>query len=291
MLRRRDVLATMAVTLAAPLVGNGQADRTSAAVAALEARRGGRLGVCVLDTATRRTAGHRLDERFAMCSTFKFLLAGAVLHAVDLGRLRLGRAVPIPRTGLAPNSPAVAPLAGRAMTVEQLCVGMMTRSDNAAANLLLPLVGDAAGYNAFVRLLGDRMTRLDRTEPDLNMGTPGDPRDTTTPNAMLVSLNAALFGPALNGEARSRLTGWMLANTTGQSRLRAGIPAGWRIGDKTGTGEHGNASDIGVLWPSAGRPPILVTSYLAASRGSRAVQYAAHADVARAIAAVVASAG
>jgi beta-lactamase class A len=264
----------------------GQAFAT--AIARTEHRAQGRLGVAVLDLETGARFSQRGDERFPMCSTFKFLLAAAVLRAVDGGRLALGRAVPIPRVGIVANSPAVAPMAGRTMTVGELCAATMTQSDNAAANLLLPMIGGVAGFNAFARLIGDRATRLDRTEPGLNMGAPGDPRDTTTPNAMLASMHAVLFGRTLSHAARERLNGWLVANTTGKTRLRAGLPAGWRIGDKTGTGEHGTANDIGVLWPHAERRPMLVTSYLTASRAPQAVQYAAHADVARAIAAALA---
>jgi beta-lactamase class A len=294
---RRDVLKTVGGAAAVALAGRALAippqsrifggDAFAAAIARAEHRAQGRLGVAVLDLQTGARFAQRGDERFAMCSTFKFLLTAAVLHAVDGGRLQLTRPVRIHRADIVPNSRAVAPMVGRAMTVAALCNGTMTLSDNAAANLLLPLIGGIGGFNAFVRLLGDGTTRLNRTEPELSMGTPGDPRDTTTPNAMLASMNAVLFGRTLSAAARMRLTGWLIANKTGGTRLRAGIPAGWRIGDKTGTGEHGSASDIGVLWPSPARHPILVTSYLTASRVSQESQYAVHAEVARAIVAAV----
>lgn len=283
------VLATARPILSAPWkpeVFGGRA--FAAALARAEARAQGRLGVSVLDLQTGARFAHRGDERFAMCSTFKFLLTAAVLHRADQGRLRLDRAVSIPRSGIAPNSPAVAPMAGRTMTVAQLCAGTMTHSDNEAANLLLPLIGDIEGFNAFARLLGDRTTRLDRGEPALNTALHGDSRDTTTPNAMLGSMNAVLFGRTLSPMARRRLTDWLVANTTGGTRLRAGLPSGWRVGDKTGSGENGTANDIGVLWPTGGRRPILVTSYLTGAKVPQAAQHAAHAQVARAIAAAVA---
>jgi beta-lactamase class A len=294
---RRDILkvmgagaawaATGQVLAITPKSGAFGGEPFALAIARVQRRVQGRLGVAVLDLQTGARFAQHGDERFPMCSTFKFLLTAAVLHAADHGRLRLDRSVVIPRTGIAPNSPAVAPMVGRTMTVAELCAGTMTRSDNEAANLLLPLVGGTAGFNAFTRLLGDRTTRLDRGEPGLNMGTPGDPRDTTTPNAMLASMNAALFGRTLSAAARSRLTGWLIANRTGTTRLRAGIPAGWRVGDKTGTGDNGTANDIGVLWPGRARRPILVTSYLTGANATQELQYAAHADVARAIAAAV----
>lgn len=259
----------------------------AAAIGCAEADTRGRLGVAVLDLATGARFAHRGGERFPMCSTFKFLLSAAVLHAAEGGRLKLDRAVPIRRADIVPNSPVVAPMVGRTLTVAELCAGTMTTSDNTAANLLLAMIGGVAGFNAFARRLGDRTTRLDRTEPALNEATHGDPRDTTTPNAMLGSLNAALFGRSLGAASRARLTGWLVANKTGDTRLRAGLPKEWQVGDKTGTGDNGSANDIGVLWPRAGRPPILVTSYLTGATVDRTEQYAVHAAVARAIAAAV----
>ncbi|URW74740.1 class A beta-lactamase [Sphingomonas donggukensis] len=259
----------------------------AAAIARAEQRTGGRLGVAILDLATGARFAHRGDERFPMCSTFKFLLSAAVLHAADKGRLRLDRAVAIPRGPLPANSPAVKPMAGRTMSVAALCRATVTQSDNAAANLLLPLIGGVDGYNAFARLLGDRVTRLDRIEPELNTAVHGDARDTTSPDAMLDSMNAALFGPVLTPRSRAQATAWLVANTTGGARLRAGLPRTWRVGDKTGTGENGSANDIGVLWPTPDRRPILVTSYLTAAKVDQKHQYAAHAEVARAIAAAV----
>lgn len=294
---RRDILKTIGGGTALALTGPGLAfsreeasfggTAFAAAIGRAEARTGGRLGVAVLDLASGARFAQRGGERFPMCSTFKFLLSAAVLHAVDQRRLRLDRPVAIPLGDLPANSPATKPMAGRTMTVAALCEATVTQSDNAAANLLLPLIGGIDGFNAFARLLGDSTTRLDRLEPELNTAVHGDARDTTTPNAMLGSMNAALFSPVLTPAARAQATAWLVANTTGGARLRAGLPKTWRVGDKTGTGENGSANDIGVIWPHAGRRPILVTSYLTSATVPQAAQYAAHAEVGRAIAAAV----
>lgn len=258
------------------------------AIGAAERRSGGRLGVGVVDLATGARFDHRGDERFAMCSTFKFPLSGAVLAAVDAGRLRLDRTIPIPRGPLVGNSPGVEKHKGGTMTIDQLCAATMTLSDNAAANLLLPLIGGVDGFNAFVARLGDRATRLDRHEPELNTAIHGDARDTTTPLAMLGTMRAMLFGQTLSPAARAKLTGWLLANTTGATRLRAGVPRRWRVGDKTGSGENGTYNDVAVLWPARTRRPILVTCYLTGATVPQAMAHAVHADVARAVAAAVA---
>ncbi|MBN2971219.1 serine hydrolase [Roseomonas aeriglobus] len=139
------------------------------------------------------------------------------------------------------------------MTIDQLCAATMTLSDNAAANLLLPLIGGVDGFNAFVARLGDRTTRLDRHEPELNTAIHGDARDTTTPLAMLGTMRAMLFGQTLSPAARAKLTGWLVANTTGATRLRAGVPRRWRVGDKTGSGENGTYNDVAVLWRARSR--------------------------------------
>ncbi|HWK35886.1 MAG TPA: class A beta-lactamase, partial [Sphingomonas sp.] len=229
----------------------------------------------------------RGDERFPMCSTFKFLLSSAVLHGADQGRLRMDATLPVRRSDIVSHSPVTSRHVGARMTLAQLCHATMTESDNGAANLLLTQVAGPAGVTRFVRAIGDGTTRLDRIEPILNEASPGDPRDTTTPLAMLHSLNALTLGRVLRPASRQTLIGWMIANRTGDTRLRAGLPAGWRAADKTGAGAHGSNNDIGLLWPR-GRRPVLVTSYLTESRADDATLAATHAEVARAIVAVVA---
>lgn len=296
-MQRREMLKTIGAGTTAMVLARTPAlagktgafggSHMTAATAAAEARSGGRLGVAVLDLATGARFSHRGGERFPMCSTFKFPLSASVLHAAEHGRLSLTRPIAIRRADIIANSPVTQRHVGGAMRVVDLCHATMTTSDNTAANLLLPLIGGTDGFNAFLRRIGDATTRLDRIEPHLNEGAPGDPRDTTTPEAMLASMHAILFDTALSPASRGRLIGWLVANTTGATRLRAGLPKAWRVGDKTGTGET-SANDVAVIWPRANRQPILVTSYLTEAHADQATMYATHADVARAIAAAVA---
>jgi beta-lactamase class A len=252
------------------------------AMAALERRSGGRLGVAVLDTGSGRRFDWRGDEMFPMCSTFKFLLAAAILRRVDEGRERLDRRIPVLPGDLIPYAPfAETRVNGTPPTVAELCEATMTLSDNVAANLLLPAVGDPAGLTAFVRSLGDERTRLDRNEPTLNSSIPGDPRDTTTPNAIVHSMNRLMVGDALRPDSRRQLIQWMVANKTGDNRLRAGLPHGWRVGDKTGTG-NGSINDIAIAWP-AGKPPILIASYITQTPEGFKQGDAIHADVAQTV--------
>jgi beta-lactamase class A len=241
-------------------------------LAALEHRAGGRLGVFALDTGSGRQIAHRAHERFPMCSTFKLLLVAAVLARVDAHNEDLGRHVGYGDADLLPNSPVIrAHLALASMTVSELCAAALERSDNAAANLLLHSLLGPAGVTKFARKIGDPVTRLDRNEPALNTATPGDPRDTTTPANMAGNVNALLLGNALSAKSRARLRTWLVANQTGALRIRAGIPTTWRAGDKTGSGDHGTANDVAILWPPQ-RPPIVVAAYYTGSRGSAAVQ-------------------
>lgn len=252
-------------------------------MAALERRSGGRLGVAVLDTGSGRRFDWRGDERFPMCSTFKFLLAAAVLKRVDQGKESLERRIPVTAADLVPYAPfAEGRVNGTPPTVAELCEAAVTLSDNVAANLLLTAVGDPAGVTAFVRTLGDTHSRLDRNEPELNSSIPGDPRDTTTPNAMVHSMGRLMLGDALRPASRDQLIAWMVANKTGDKRLRAGLPQGWRVGDKTGTG-NGSFNDIAIVWP-AGRPPLLVASYLTQTPKGFAQGDAVHAEVAKSVA-------
>lgn len=272
--------------LALALVSTGVLARAQAtpSLAAIEARAGGRLGVLALDTGTGRTLSHRADERFAMCSTFKLLLATQVLHAVDEGKESLDRIIPYGPADMLEYAPITAKHLGeRGMTVRALCEAAVAYSDNTAANLLLASRGGPAGYTQYVRTLGDPVTRLDRNEPALNTPVAGQDLDTTSPRAMLASVREVVLGGALSSASRELLVRWLLGNTTGAHRLKAGIPETWRIGDKTGTGSQGATNDIGILYPP-GRAPILVTAYYSGSKASQAEREAVLAEVGRRVA-------
>jgi beta-lactamase class A len=237
------------------------------ALSRIEQTNGGRLGVAILDTVTGERSGYRAEERFPMCSTFKFLLASAVLQRVDQRKETLDRAVPVPPRPLIFNSPLTEQHAGGAMTISDLCYASLTRSDNTAANLLLEIIGGPAGITSFSRSIGDRTTRLDRTEIALNESLAGDPRDTTTPLAMANDLKHVLLGKVLSPASIKRLTSWMESATSGLNRLRANLPTGWRAIDKTGSnGEH-TSNDIAMFWPPSGAP-VAVTAYITQCPGS-----------------------
>jgi beta-lactamase class A len=250
-------------------------------LAALERLRGGRLGVSIFDTGNGRRAAHRGNERFLMCSTFKLLAVAAVLARVDSGVERLDRRIVFGKDVVLSYAPVTSHRVGTpGMSVAELCHAAITVSDNTAANLLLSILGGPSEVTAFARHLGDSTTRLDRIEPYLNSGSPGDERDTTTPNAALATLQKVLLGHVLSDASRAQLLDWLRACATGADKLRAGIPAGWTVGDKTGSGEKNETNDVGILYPPR-RAPILVTAYYADSTADAATRNGVLAEVGR----------
>lgn len=257
-------------------VGAGLGDR----LRALEMRRGGRLGAMVIDTANGAAAGHRADERFAMCSTVKFLAAAQVLARVDRGEEQLARRIVVQPGDVVPYSPTVARrVGGRGMTLAELCEAAITVSDSTAGNLLLGTAGGPAGLTRFARTLGDTVTHVDSLAP-FAASRAGDPRDTTSPRAMAENVRRLLIGDTLQPASKAQLVAWLVANRTGDERIRAGLPSGWRVGDKTGSGSGGECNDIAVVWPP-GRAPLVLSFYYVKAGASAAVRNAVIAEATR----------
>jgi beta-lactamase class A len=256
------------------------ADEATDKFTALEKAIGGRLGVCILDTGNGKKLSHRGDERFALLSTFKALAAGCVLARVDRGEERLDRRVKYTQADVLSYAPVAKLHVADGMTMAEICDAAIGVSDNTAGNLQLASFGGPAGLTKWLRSIGDDVTRLDRTEPTLNEAKPGDPRDTTTPNAVAVTWRRLLTGDALKPASQKQLADWLVASKVGNSRLRAGLPKDWRTGDKTGTNDVGCANDVAVTWPT-GRAPLIIASYLDHAGGTPQQRDAVHADVAR----------
>lgn len=236
--------------------------------AAIEKRLGARMGVAIIDTATQKQWLYRENERFPMCSTFKALACGAVLARVDAGKEDLNRKTRFETSELVTWSPVTEKRVGaEGMTMAEFCEAAITRSDNTAANFILKSLGGPAGVTEFARTLGDSITRLDRFETELNEAIPGDARDTSTPSAMATNLNKLILGDRLSEKSREQLKTWLIANKTGDARIRAGLPKDWIVGDKTGTGEHGTVNDVAIVWPPH-RKPIIVSIYITETNSS-----------------------
>jgi beta-lactamase class A len=238
----------------------GKAERTAAAVsspagpsfAQIEHRYHARLGVYAVDTGTGRTVAYRADERFAYASTSKALTAGLLLErATDR---RLDQVVHYRKSDLLDYAPITSKHVRTGMRVRDLIAAALRYSDNTAANLVTERLGGPPAVQAALRGLGDATTHVDRTEPTLNEATPGDIRDTSTPRVLGTDLRRFLLGNVLPDSRRKLLTGWLLTNTTGGPYIRAGVPSGWKVGDKTGNGGYGTRNDIAVAWPPGGAP-------------------------------------
>jgi beta-lactamase class A len=228
---------------------------TTAALAQLEETFDARLGVYAVDTGSARTVEHRADERFPYGSTFKALAAGAVLAQTSPEELET--VVQYSADELVEYSPVTEQHVGTGLTLGDIAVAAVTRSDNTAANLLLDRLGGPQGFEDALRAIGDTVTDPARVEPELNEGTPGDVRDTSTPRALASSLEAYALGDALDAQDRAVLEGWLLANTTGAELVRAGLPADWEVGDKTGSAGYGTRNDIAIVRPPGGTPIVM----------------------------------
>ncbi|MGM9336454.1 class A beta-lactamase [Streptomyces murinus] len=261
-LARRGLLkAGIALTSAAAVASTGRAAAaptapTSGELADLERRYGARLGVYARNVRTGQVLGHRAGERFAMCSVFKAFAAAAVLR--DEARCApMDKVIHYPPHDLLPNSPRTEENQATGMAMAEVCAAAIQYSDNAAGNLLLRQLAGPAGLTRFFRSLGDEVSRLDRWEPELNTAIPGDLRDTTSPEALARSIERLALGRALAAPDRERFVTWLKGNTTSGARFRAGLPEGWTIADKTGTGDYASANDIGVAWTTRRTPVVL----------------------------------
>lgn len=282
-------LAT-SVVVAAPSPARAAPLRTvTAGLEELERTYGARLGVYARNTRTGTVVAHRAQERFAMCSTFKTIVAAAVLR--DHGHCApLDRVVHFPPADVLPNSPVTGPRVDTGVTVGDACAGAIRYSDNTAGNLLLRQVGGPAGLTAFLRSIGDDVSRLDRWETELNAAVPGDLRDTTTPEAMGRSYERLMLGRALRPRDRDQLVTWLTGNTTSTQRFRAGLPQDWVVGDKTGTGSYASAHDVGVAWTTRGTP-LLLSVLSSKDTADAPVTNALIADAARILATALAPNG
>lgn len=221
----------------------------------LEKKFDARLGVYAIDTGTNRTVTYRPDERFAYSSTFKALAAGLVLQQNSMDEL--DEVITYTRDDLVTYSPITEQHVDTGMTLREISDAAIRYSDNTAGNLLLEELGGPDGFENGLRQIGDHVTEADRFETDLNSAIPGDIRDTSTARALATNLKAFTVDGVLPNNKRTILTDWMKRNTTGDELIRAAVPKGWVVGDKTGAGGYGTRNDIAVVWPP-NRDPIII---------------------------------
>lgn len=279
--RREFLIAVISDLATIPVLSAASTEIEPASIADIEAKVGGRVGVFAVDTGNGKVLAHRPDERFAMCSTFKWVLAATVLAQVERNLLSLSDRVLYGQADLLAYAPVTSKHATEGfMTVSDLTRAAIVVSDNTAANLLLSKLGGPSVVTEFARSCGDAVTRLDRNEPTLNDNEAGDLRDTTSPRAMATLMSNVLCGNRLSSASRDLLLQWLRDCETGYDRLRSKLPKDWLVGDKTGTGEHGAVNDVAIAIPP-GRSPILIAAFLSEGRADRPALVAAHASISR----------
>ncbi len=282
----RAALSTCLLLASASVMA--QEDSITAELGRIEHALDARIGFAAHHLATGQRWEVNADERFAMSSTFKTLACGALLAQVDEGQLALDTEVSFEESELVTYSPVTEQYAGhQPMTLFELCDATMTTSDNTAANLVLQALGGPESITAFARSMDDPVTRLDRFETELNEATPGDERDTTTPNAMLATLEKLVLGEVLSGESRQQLEDWMKGNTVADSLFRAAMPFDWVIADRTGAGGYGSRSITAIIWPPQ-QVPMVVVFYITETEASFEARNAAIASLGEVIQEVLA---
>ena len=286
---RRAILAAISTILVDCTTGT-HGEKTNVAhreLTGIEKHTGGRLGVYALEVESGRVVSYRENERFALFSTFKWVLVAAVLSLIEHNELSLEQVVEYDESHLLDYAPITrerlsSKTSRGRMSIQELAIAAIKVSDNCAANLLLDRIGGPTGLTRFLRKIGDSVTRLDRNEPLLNSNTLGDPRDTTSPRAMASTLRTVLIGTnVLSKQNRERLFGWMCDSTTGAQRIRAGFPQSWQVGDKTGTcGQRGAVNDVAIARRPR-RSPIVLAVYI--SEGTKNISRLSemHVDVGR----------
>jgi beta-lactamase class A len=228
---------------------------TEKAFTQLENEFDARLGVYAIDTETEKSITFRADERFAFASTYKALAAGAMLKQKSLNDL--DEIITYTEDDLVPYSPITEKHVDTGMSLKDIADAAIRYSDNTAGNLLFNELAGPAGFETVLREIGDKVTKSNRLEPDLNLTVPEDSRDTSTPKALAQSLQAFVVSDLLSSEKRELMTNWLVGSTTGDTLIRAGVPEGWVVGDKSGAGSYGTRNDIAIVWPPDHGPIVI----------------------------------
>ncbi|GIN18287.1 beta-lactamase [Shouchella clausii] len=222
---------------------------------ALEEEYAARLGVFALDTGTGQTVSYRSDERFTYASAHKPLAVAVLLQQKSIEELE--QLITYSADDLVNYNPITENHVETGMTLRELSDASIRYSDNTAANFIFDEIGGPEGFKEGLRAIGDTVTEPERIEPELNHVEPGEIQDTSTPEALAKSLQEFALGKALPADKQELLIDWLIGNTTGDALIRAGVPEGWEVGDKTGAGSYGTRNDIAILWPPEKEPIIL----------------------------------
>jgi beta-lactamase class A len=270
-----------------PSFAQGPEQRLAATIDRIEQDLDARVGLVIRDSGTDWSISHRADERFLMNSTFKSMLCGVVLHRVDAGEIDLDEQIAITGNDILDYAPVTETMVDNTMSVGELCHATIDMSDNTAANLLIDRTGGPQSVTAFLREIGDPVSRLDRHEPEVNTFTPGDPRDTTTPEAMAATMVTLLTGDALTPQSRTQLVDWMSGGGVTGALIRASTPEGWHVADKSGSGDV--SRNIVAMVTPPDREPYFIAIFLSDAEADFDTRNAAVIELSEAVMQVVRS--
>ncbi|MGI9280766.1 MAG: class A beta-lactamase [Endozoicomonas sp.] len=272
------VLFSASLTLAASAALASDYQPVEEKVIALEKRLDARIGVSIYEVSTKKGWSYKGNQRFPLMSTFKTLACAKLMNDADNNKLSLNSATTVTKEMLVTYSPVTAKQVGKNISLEKACEATMLTSDNTAANIVLEHIGGPSELTNFLRSTGDSVSRLDRIETKLNEGKPGDLRDTTTPEAIVQTLNQLVFGNVLSEPSKNQLKQWMIENQVADGLLRSVLPDGWSIADRTGAGGYGSRGIAAIVWPEY-KPPFIVSIYITETDSSFDARNSAIAEI------------
>jgi beta-lactamase class A len=242
---------------------NVQSTSIQKQLAELETSSKGRIGVYAINTANNMHLEYRANERFPTGCTSKVIGVATILNKSMNDSALLLQRISYSKKDLTNWNPITEKYLSSGMTVEQLCAASISYSDNTAMNLLVKQMGGLDQMTHFAHSVGNTSFRQDNGWPEeAYSGGKGDFKDSSTPKDMANSLQKLAFTDALDKPQREMLISWLKANTTGDFRIRAGLPKGWIVADKTGTGgAYGTTNDLGIIWPPQCAPIIMAIYY------------------------------
>lgn len=228
----------------------------------------GKIGIYVINTANGERIEYRANERFPMGCTSKIVGVGAVLAKSRDDITLLSKQIKYTKKDLVSWSPITEKHVNTGMSVSELCEAAIRYSDNAAMNLLVKKIGGLGQINAFAHTLHNATFRQDHGWPEeAYSGGSRNLNDSATPKDMVNTLKQLTFTKVLPQPQQEQLLSWLKNNTTGNARIRAGVPKNWVVGDKTGTGAiYGTTNDLGIIWPPKCAPIFIGIYYTSDDR-------------------------
>lgn len=255
------LLITVIFSVSVSVFANTQSIKSSEAqeqLKKLENSFDGKIGIYAINTNNNQIIAYRADERFPVQSTMKLIGVATLLKQSQTDKDLLQKKINYSENDLISWHPITGKYVKTGMTLEALAEAAMSYSDNSAINFIMRTLGGPKVVTDFAHSIGNKSFNVACYDGDLN-SNPKSIKDTATPKDMAISVQKLTLGNVLTPSQRTILLTWMRNNTTGYKRIRAGVPIGWTVAEKTGggLGSYGIANDIGILWSPLCKPIIL----------------------------------